>query len=175
MKAKAKPAPASPSPHPDTAYRSGVKIVPPAIYLVAFAAGMGLQRCAPLALSGAIFPAAAAVLFVISAFLGGWSLLRFFRARTSPLPIQPTTALVVTGPYRFIRNPMYLSLILLYVALALYFRVVWAIVLLLPAQVMVRYHVVAGEEKYLERKFGPAYLDYKGRVPRWLPRIRRRR
>ncbi|HEU5396544.1 MAG TPA: isoprenylcysteine carboxylmethyltransferase family protein, partial [Verrucomicrobiae bacterium] len=155
--------------------RSGVRMVPPLLYLLTFAAGLLLQRYAPAALSDPGSQWIGGLLLLVSAGLGGWSLFRVLRERTSPLPIQPSTTLVITGPYRFIRNPMYVSLILLYLGLALSLRMPWPILFLPIAQAVVRYHVVAGEEKYLERKFGAAYVDYKARVPRWLPRIFRRK
>ena len=92
----------------------------------------------------------------------------FRRARTSPIPIRPTTALVTNGPYRFSRNPMYLSLVLLYVGLALRLNDFWVLALAPVVIVLVHYLAIVREEQYLERKFGQEYLDYKARVRRWL-------
>jgi protein-S-isoprenylcysteine O-methyltransferase Ste14 len=63
---------------------------------------------------------------------------------------------------------MYVSLAFVYTGLALWLAVFWALVLLPIVFVAVQYFVIAGEERYLERKFGQAYLDYKTRVRRWL-------
>jgi protein-S-isoprenylcysteine O-methyltransferase Ste14 len=61
--------------------------------------------------------------------LAAWSNLLFRRAHTSLAPIKPTTALVLTGPYQLTRNPMYLGLLCVYIAAALWFGVIWALVL----------------------------------------------
>jgi protein-S-isoprenylcysteine O-methyltransferase Ste14 len=154
---------------PDTVYHAGVRIPPPLIYIAVFGLGFLLQRYIPIdVLPSLIGRIAALCCMVASAVIGVWSFVRFWRARTSPLPMRPTTALVLTGPYRFTRNPMYLSLALVYVWLALWFTVFWAVLLLPLALVIVRYYVIAGEERYLEAKFGQEYLDYKARVRRWI-------
>lgn len=92
----------------------------------------------------------------------------FRRARTSPLPIKPTLVLVTNGPYRFSRNPMYLSLVLLYFGLALWLDIFWALVLVPIVIILVQYLAIMREERYLERKFGQQYLYYKACVRRWL-------
>ena len=156
------------SPVPDTVYHAGVRIPPPLIYAAVFGLGYLLQKYFPIDVPPSLISRVAALFcMVVATVIGVWSFIRFWRARTSPLPMRPTTALVVTGPYRFTRNPMYLSLALVYVWLALWFAVFWALILLPLALVIVRYYVIAGEERYLERKFGQEYLDYKARVRRW--------
>ena len=154
---------------PDTVYRSGVRIPPPLIYAAVFIAGLLLQKFLPVdVLPMAASHIIASLCTVASAILGVCGFAWFWRARTSPLPIKPTTALVTDGPYRFTRNPMYVSLALLYAGLALWFDVFWALVLLPAAIAIIRYYVIAGEERYLERRFGEEYLRYKTRVRCWL-------
>ncbi len=92
----------------------------------------------------------------------------FRRAGTSMVPMNPTTALVTSGPYRLTRNPMYLGMAFLYVAFAFALGVIWALAFLPAVVVIVDRFVIAREEPYLERKFGQAYRDYKVRVRRWL-------
>jgi protein-S-isoprenylcysteine O-methyltransferase Ste14 len=84
------------------------------------------------------------------------------------VPMNPTTALVTSGPYRLTRNPMYLGMAFLYVALAFAFGVMWALVFLPAVLVVVDRFVIVREEPYLERKFGQAYREYRSRVRRWL-------
>jgi protein-S-isoprenylcysteine O-methyltransferase Ste14 len=97
-----------------------------------------------------------------------WSLWLFLRARTSPLPMRPTTALVGSGPYRWTRNPMYLAMLLVYLGAALLFDVTWALVLSPAVVALVNRLVIAREERYLEAKFGEEYRRYKARVGRWI-------
>jgi len=166
------PSGAAGSTPPNTAFRSGVKIVPPSIYAGVFAVGFLVQHFLPLAVLPKMAGDLLALVCVLpAAILVTWALVCFRLVRTSPLPIKPSTTLVTTGPYRFIRNPMYVSLGLLYAGLALWFQVVWALILLPATIAIIHYRVVALEEKYLEQTFGAEYLDYKAHVPCWLPRL----
>ena len=92
----------------------------------------------------------------------------FRRWRTSIIPVRPATARVVSGPYRFTRNPMYVGLAALAVALSLFLDTWWTIVLLMPVLLVVRVVVSAPEERYLQRHFGADYVAYTQRVRRWL-------
>ena len=92
----------------------------------------------------------------------------FRRARTSLVPIRPSTTLVSTGPYRFTRNPMYLGLAVVYVGIACWLGTLWPLLLLPVVLVLVGSLVIAREERYLEAKFGEEYRAYRARVRRWL-------
>ena len=134
-----------------------------------FGVGFLLQKYFPV---DVLPPSASRILallcMAVSAVLGVWSFVSFWHTRTSPLPMRSSTALITAGPYLFSRNPMYVSVTFMYTGLALWFAVFWALLLLPIVIVAVRYYVIAGEERYLERKFGKAYLDYKVRVRRWI-------
>ena len=73
-----------------------------------------------------------------------------------------------SGPYRISRNPLYLGLTLIYLALTLAVDTWWGIALLLPLLVVLHHGVVLREERYLERKFGDTYRLYRARVRRYL-------
>jgi protein-S-isoprenylcysteine O-methyltransferase Ste14 len=90
------------------------------------------------------------------------------RAQTAVDPSKPTTAIVSDGVFRFSRNPLYLSMTLLYISISLLFNALWALLLLLPLLVIVQIGVIQREEVYLERKFGDEYLRYKSQVRRWM-------
>lgn len=92
----------------------------------------------------------------------------FRRHGTSPDPAHETTALIDSGPFRWSRNPAYLSAALLQSALGCFFNNAWIIVLTVPALVAIHYLVVVREEAYLDAKFGQVYRDYKARVRPWL-------
>ena len=145
-------------------------VAPPLlIYAGALAAGLLLQRLAPLPfLPRPVARVVGLCLTVLSFFIGVPAFVAMRRARTNLDPRQPTTAIVTTGPYRYTRNPIYVSFTILYTGLALLANSLWAM-LLLPALLIVRSRgVIAREEQYLERKFGATYLHYKARVRRWL-------
>ena len=75
--------------------------------------------------------------------------------------------IVATGPFRFTRNPMYLSLLVLYVGATFAFRLPWALVLLVPVFLALHFGVIIPEEQYLEATFGEPYRSYRRRVRRW--------
>jgi len=93
---------------------------------------------------------------------------RFRRSQTSIVPIRPAGALVLSGPYRYTRNPMYVSLVLLTIACGLFFSTWWPMVLLVPTLALVQQFVILPEERYLRRRFGTEYDNYTRRVRRWL-------
>ena len=78
------------------------------------------------------------------------------------------TTLLSTGPYRVSRNPLYVGLITLDVALALLAPSFWALVSVPAGVAALWWGAVAPEERYLREKFGAAYEDYSRRVRRWL-------
>jgi protein-S-isoprenylcysteine O-methyltransferase Ste14 len=133
------------------------------------AAGLVLERLLPLP-SLPVPPARTLALVALAAWLTlmFWSFALFLRARTSVLPTTPTRALVTSGPYRFSRNPLYVAMTALYLAVALWFDIVWSLVLLPAVIFAVQRFVILKEEAYLERRFGQAYRDYTKAVRRWI-------
>lgn len=81
---------------------------------------------------------------------------------------KPNGAVVSTGPFAFTRNPMYLSMTLLYAGIAFLVNTVWPVVLLPAVLLIIQYGVISREERYLESKFGDVYRQYRARVRRWL-------
>ena len=108
----------------------------------------------------------------LGAALYSWCAWKFALAGGTPAPIDPPTRLVVSGPYRVIRNPMYVGVPLVLLGESILFSS-WAI-LGFAALVWVLFHllVVFDEEPELNEKFGAAYGDYCRVVPRWLPGFR---
>ncbi len=95
-----------------------------------------------------------------------------FKGRGTPAPIDPPKELVATGFYRYVRNPMYVGILLILLGHFLWFK---AIVLIVYAVlVFLAFHsfVTLYEEPTLKRKFGGSYEEYLKRVPRWIPRLR---
>ena len=152
-----------------SADHAGVRVPPPLIYVVLFGLGLVLHQIVPLTFLPQA-PARVAALLFLSCYvlLFGWSYLLFHRAGTSMVPIKPSAALVVSGPYRLTRNPMYLSLLCLYLAVALWFDVVWALILVPLVVLAVQRLAISKEERYLEQKFGDAYRQYRAHVRRWI-------
>jgi protein-S-isoprenylcysteine O-methyltransferase Ste14 len=150
---------------PDTA---GVVAPPPLIYLAGLIVGFGLEALLPGAsLPGVVRWVGGAVLVVAGAALLASFNTAFSRKGTAVEPWKPTTAIVTSGPYRFTRNPAYLGMALLYVGIALLAEAVWVLVPLPVVLVVIDRAVIAREERYLERKFGREYLDYRAGTRRW--------
>ena len=108
------------------------------------------------------------VLVLLFAAWNGWALWLFARHETGLLPGQATTVMIEDGPYRLSRNPLYVGLLVLYVALALLVPTVWGLVLFPAAVLLVHWGAVRPEERFLHERFGTAYDDYARRVRRWL-------
>jgi protein-S-isoprenylcysteine O-methyltransferase Ste14 len=154
------------APPPD---HSGVRFPPPFAFAIPFCIGLLIHRFYPIGLGPREILAIPGLILAVGGFLLVLFAMGFFvRARTSPLPIKPTTAIVATGPYRFTRNPMYVGMTLLYVGLALWLDSLWPLLLLPAALWVVQRYVIAREEVYLEAKFGDEYRRYKERVRRWI-------
>ena len=153
-----------------SAHHANVRFFPPLAYAAPMAAGLAMH----FALSDRILPqgwvqlAAGLPLMVVSGLLAVWASMTMRRAGTTVDAYKSTTAVVSHGPFRFSRNPMYLSLTGLYLGIAVSVNTLWVVVLLPVALVAITVGVIAREESYLERKFGTEYNSYKSAVRRWL-------
>ena len=89
----------------------------------------------------------------------------------TPAPIAPTRMLLVTGSYRFVRNPMYVGVLSLIVGQALLFGSLGTLIYGLSAWLIVHLFVLGYEEPTLSRSYGEQYERYRANVRRWLPRL----
>ena len=92
----------------------------------------------------------------------------FRRHRTRPEPWQPASALILSGLYRYSRNPMYLGMASLSLGCCIFFESKVAVLLVAGVVFFIDRFVVAREEAYLSRRFGSGYDEYKRQVRRWL-------
>jgi protein-S-isoprenylcysteine O-methyltransferase Ste14 len=107
------------------------------------------------------FAGAALALWCVGAF--AWI------GKGTPAPFDPPRRLVIRGPYRFVRNPMYIGAALAVSSAALYFGS-WALLIFAAGFLLVCHTFVrVYEEPHLRRVFGPEYQDYCRQVRRWLP------
>ena len=106
-------------------------------------------------------------LLTLSASLVISAVVSFRQAQTSPYFGQASTSLIVRGPFRISRNPLYLAGALLHCGLSLLANALWPLVLLIPALAVVN-ALIEREEGYLARRFGSEYKAYCKRVRRWL-------
>ena len=141
---------------------------PPLIGVAALLAGVGLRFRWPMALWswGHVWIPATAC-FLAAGFLAGAAARRIWRVRTTVLPHRTTTVLVTSGPFRFTRNPIYLAMGVGMAGVALAVNSLALLVIIAPWAVVMRYGVIAREERYLGGKFGEDYRGYCRRVRRW--------
>lgn len=142
---------------------------PPLLYLAAIVAGIAADLIQPLPW----VPSASErivgiplVLIAVAVFVAAVRVMR--RAQTGIRAHEPSTTIVEQGPYRFSRNPIYVAMSLLHLGIAVWLNSLWLLATLAFAVVVVSFGVIAREERYLERKFGESYLQYKRRVRRWI-------
>jgi protein-S-isoprenylcysteine O-methyltransferase Ste14 len=155
----------------DTA-TAGVIARPPLLFLGALLLAIAADRLLPHPFTvpggGTARWIVASCLILVGVALALAAIRNFSRAAT-PVPTNvPTRALVTTGIHGWTRNPIYVGFFLVYVGIAVAARSPWALILVLPLAITIRYGVIAREEAYLERRFGDVYRDYKTRVRRWL-------
>lgn len=98
------------------------------------------------------------------------SVVAFRQKRTTvdPLDLNKTTELVTHGIYRFTRNPMYMGLVCLLIAWALWLGNVLALVNVWFFVCILTQFQILPEERILMQKFSKRFVDYQQRVPRWL-------
>ena len=150
---------------------AGVHFPPPLLYAAGLLAGFVLNRWRPLPMTAgpSSWRMAVALAGVVGyAMLFLWAFATFRRARTTLIPNRPASALVASGPYRFTRNPMYVSLVVLYVGLAAFLNSWWPVLILPLVIVAIDRRVIAREERYLDAAFPSEYGAYRSRVRRWV-------
>jgi protein-S-isoprenylcysteine O-methyltransferase Ste14 len=123
--------------------------------------------------AGPLLRALALLLAVAGLSIYLWCALDFARAAGTPAPIDPPKELVARGLYRWSRNPMYIGVLSMIAAQALFFASPGT--LLYAAALFFAFHtfVILYEEPTLTRSFGTAYQRYLESVPRWIPGLRR--
>lgn len=107
---------------------------------------------------------------VAGAVIGGLGFASFIRAKTTVNPMKPdsSSSLVVSGIYRFTRNPMYLGFLLGLLGWAIFLANALAFFLLPAFIVYMNRFQIEPEEKALARLFGEQFVAYRSRVRRWL-------
>lgn len=148
-----------------------VRFPPPLVFLGAIVLGVIVQRMAvPLKLALAVGLRVAAGVLVLACGVSLVVSARIFFQRTgqNPIPWKPTPELILQGPYRFTRNPMYLGVTLFVVGLGLALNNLWISLFAPPALLAVHFVAVLPEERYLAEKFGESYRSFLAQVRRYL-------
>lgn len=109
--------------------------------------------------------------------IGGLIILRCFwdftfQGHGTPVPMDPPRELVITGFYRYVRNPIYIGVLFIFLGHFLWFGYLALLVYTILAFLGVHLFILFYEEPTLKKKFGAAYEAYLKNVPRWIPKVR---
>lgn len=155
-------------------YGSGIRVPPPAIFIVVFLVGLWMEGAVYRArmVAGDDVPRpliiVGAALVISGVLLALWGVLTFRHHRTAVLPFYPARALVDSGPYRLTRNPMYAGMTLAHLGGALALNALWPVLLLPVALAFLFVTVIRKEEAHLAAAFPEEYAQYRSRVRRWI-------
>jgi protein-S-isoprenylcysteine O-methyltransferase Ste14 len=120
--------------------------------------------------------AVSVLLIALGCAIAGWTYVAFGRTRGTPIPFSPPPKLVTTGLYAHVRNPMFIGGFLVLEGFGVMFGLLSLIFVFAPLLMLFyAFYVNAVEEKELEMKFGKEYVEYKKRVPMFIPRLGRNR
>ncbi|MCH9646802.1 MAG: isoprenylcysteine carboxylmethyltransferase family protein [Deltaproteobacteria bacterium] len=150
---------------------AAVRLPPPFVFVAVLSLGYVLHRwvwAIPIPLEAGTLRLAT----LLTAVSGGGALAAamglFQRSHQDPAPWKPTPEVLTSGVYRFTRNPMYVGMAVIQMAVAFHRGNGWMLLLVPMSLILVYLTAVRHEEAYLEAKFGDSYLRYKSAVRRWL-------
>ena len=154
----------------ETADHADVRVLPPVLFLASILAGLLLQWAVPLGFAGGSTGRVALGLALVAAGIaaGAWTIVWMRRTKQDPDPRKPTPELIVGGPFRYSRNPIYVGMALIQFGLGVALGNGWILLLLPLTLALLQVAVIAKEEEYLDRKFGEAYRGYRSSVRRWV-------
>lgn len=144
---------------------------PPILFVACIVLAIVLNRAMPLAWPGLDDSAARIVGLGLGAagiLLFVWALIAFHREKTTVLPDQAATHLITSGPFRFVRNPIYLGEVFLLLGIAEFTKNVWFVIVAGAFAALVTWLAILPEERHLEARFGEDYLAYKAKTRRWI-------
>jgi protein-S-isoprenylcysteine O-methyltransferase Ste14 len=97
-----------------------------------------------------------------------WAITTLNRHETAVMPNKSASNLVTSGPFRWVRNPIYLGDVLIFLGVAEVTKNIWFVVLGLVFAGLVTWLAILPEERHLEAKFGDEYRAYKAKTRRWI-------
>jgi protein-S-isoprenylcysteine O-methyltransferase Ste14 len=148
---------------------AGIRIPAPILTMIHITMAILLGWLAPLPIPAPAFIRWIGLGFAALGFvLGVLALIEFRRVRAASDPKKPATTFVVSGIYRYTRNPIYLGFVLMLIGLPLNMGIYWGFLLVWPLITFINNMVIKHEEAYLEKKFKEQYAVYKSHVKRWL-------
>jgi protein-S-isoprenylcysteine O-methyltransferase Ste14 len=144
-------------------------VPPPVLLLVLLMLATLLTSVLPIGSFTVPFHAAIATLIILAGI--GFSAAGFFRFKSHRTPVRPgaePTQLVLTGPYRITRNPMYLGLLLFSIGCLLAVGSIWFVIPPILFFLLMNFRLIPFEEDLMKEHFGAEYDTYRRHVRRWL-------
>ena len=112
-------------------------------------------------------------LIVVGVGVIAWSVFHFLKVKGSPVPFNPPPTLVITGPYKFVRNPMLTGVFLLLFGIGFAIKSLSLVVLFTPLFILANiWELKEIEEPELVKRLGEDYVAYQQRTPMFIPRMR---
>ncbi len=148
-----------------------MKIPVPWVFVLTFLIGVCLQLIIPITLTlnyTTAIKVIGGIIFLFASGIATWSLLIFHKLSTTTTAGETSKKLVTWGPYRFSRNPMYVSLILAYIGEVFLLIQIWPIILLPLVIAYINWIVIPVEETRLNKTFPDEYKNYCNHVRRWI-------
>lgn len=113
---------------------------------------------------------------VIGFFLILWSNWHFLKVKGTPVPFNPPPQLVTTGPYAYVRNPMITGAFILLVGFGLFLNSLSFLFIFCPFLILFGiWELKAIEEPELEKRLGEKYIEYKKKVPMFIPQLKNKK
>ncbi|MBU3916335.1 isoprenylcysteine carboxylmethyltransferase family protein [bacterium] len=150
---------------------AGIRIPPPLYFFACLGFGLILEYFFPIHwLSISLMPRAigGCAFTLISLYFAVSGFIALIKNKTPFDTAKSTVKIVISGAYRFSRNPLYLSLLLLLFGIALFMLSLWLFLTVPVLFILFLFKAVKPEENYLSQKFGKEYLGYSAKVRRWI-------
>ena len=150
---------------------AAIRIPPPVFFFVCLGCGLLMEYLLPIHLinlSPILRVIAGGILMLASGYLAVSAFFVLIKNKTTFNTAKSTIKIVTDGAYRFSRNPLYLSLLLLLFGIAVLTFSLWLFFTVPILYILFLFKAVKPEERYLSQKFGKEYLEYLAKVRRWI-------
>lgn len=145
------------------------RLYPPHYLLLSILSIVGIDSLLQVPFVSSTIALVGGLLFLLSGIVLAASAARLFsKAKTGIVPFSESTKLVVSGAYRFTRNPMYLGMFFCLIGVTLLLNNVLGLLVLLLFFFIIRQKFVLKEEVQMQETFGDDYAQFKARIRRWI-------
>jgi len=145
------------------------RLYPPHYLLLSILSIVGIDALLRVPFVSSAIALVGGLLFLLSGIVLAASAARLFsKAKTGIVPFSESTKLVVSGAYRFTRNPMYLGMFFCLIGVTLLVNNVLGLLVLLLFFFIIRQKFVLKEEVQMQETFGDDYAQFKARIRRWI-------